>query len=235
MLRFGAESLANIDTEVKAIVPKNTKRSKSSVWSQFLVFCEEKDYTLDELTSKDKLAEILKDWGFNMKRKNGEDYKEAVVKLMWNSTAKQIQEMYFNQYKVKFDPFVDIEFSSARAARDAKRRKLQADPKKRKLSSAALTNEEISKMVEIWDENTPTGLQRKFFLIAGYELAWRGGEASKCRIHYFSEEKSNKGVSTGRVEYNPVFTKTTQGGAKRTADSKWLIVNKTNTDICPVR
>ncbi|KAG5891490.1 hypothetical protein JTB14_004948 [Gonioctena quinquepunctata] len=28
-----------------------------------------------------------------MKRRNLEDYKESVVKVMWNSTAKQLQEM----------------------------------------------------------------------------------------------------------------------------------------------
>jgi hypothetical protein len=235
MSRFGTLSLENIDKVVENTLPQNTKRSKCSVWSQFLNFCKEKNYKLSESTPKEKLVEILKDWGFNMKRINGEDYKEAVVKLMWNSTAKQLQEMYFKSFQIKFDPFADVEFACARAARDAKRRKLQEDPSKRKSSSIALTNQQLSRMAEVWDENTPTGLQRKFFLIAGYELAWRGGEGSTCCVHHFSEEKNNEGVSTGRVEYNPVFTKTTQGGSKKLADSKWLTVNTNNTDICPVR
>lgn len=235
MSRFGTVSLEKIDNEVDSITPGNTKRSKNSVWSQFECFCKEKNYKLEKSTSKDELANILKDWGFNMKRKNGEDYKESVVKVMWNSTAKQLQEFYYNEYKVKFDPFTDVEFSSARVARDAKRRNLQMDPKKRKLSSAAMSKQEIEKMVETCDENTPTGLQQKFFLIAGYELAWRGGEASTCRLHHFSQEKNNEGAITGRIAYNPLFTKTCQGGAKKLAENKWLITNADSPDICPVR
>ncbi|KAK9679562.1 Retrotransposon gag protein [Popillia japonica] len=40
---------------------------------------------------------------------------------------------------------------------------------------------------------------------------------------------------TGRIEYNPIFTKTTQGGAQKCADSKWLIPNKVKSSNCPVR
>lgn len=39
----------------------------------------------------------------------------------------------------------------------------------------------------------------------------------------------------GRMEYNPVFTKTTQGGAKKCAESKWLAPNEVNPNVCPVR
>ena len=45
----------------------------------------------------------------------------------------------------------------------------------------------------------------------------------------------NGGQFTRRVEYNPVFSKTTQGGSKVLASSKWLIRNNENENLCPVR
>lgn len=154
---------------------------------------------------------------------------------MWNSAAKQLQEMYFCKFHVKFDPFADIEFASARAARDAKRRQLQKNPSKRKTSSAALTCEEYRKILTIWDENTPSGLQRKLFHVMSHELAWRGGEGTMAKIEHFHKQVDHKGDFTGRIEYNPVFTKTTQGGSKRLADSKYLVRNSKNLDECPIR
>ena len=47
---------------------------------------------------------------------------------------------------------------------------------KRKRSSASLTQDEIEKILNICNETTPNGLQRKFFHLVAYELAWRGGE-----------------------------------------------------------
>ena len=111
-----------------------------------------------------------------MKRKDGKEYKEAVVKVMWNSTDEQLQDMYYEKFKIKFNAFADIEFNGARAARDAKRRNLQTSPTKRKQSSSALKIEELSNTVSIWNENTPEGLHRKLFHIIGYELAWRGAK-----------------------------------------------------------
>lgn len=43
-----------------------------------------------------QLANILEDFAFNMKKKIFEDYKESVVKVIWNSTAKQLQEITKN-------------------------------------------------------------------------------------------------------------------------------------------
>lgn len=43
------------------------------------------------------------------------------------------------------------------------------------------------------------------------------------------------GNYTGRIEYNPIFSKTAQGGSRKLADSKWLIANIANPRICPVR
>ncbi|XP_023310426.1 uncharacterized protein LOC111691585 [Anoplophora glabripennis] len=224
-----------IKKEIQHLMPDNTKKSKISIWKQFLEFCNEKSYNIQEKLPVEELASILEDYSFNMRKKNSEEYKESVVKVMWNSTAKQLQEMYYEEFKVKFDPFSDITFKNARAARDAKRRKLQKDPTKRKLSALALSDAEYMKIVELWDEDCPEGLQRKFFHIASHELAWRGGEGAVANIEYFVEETDNFGKFTGRIEYNPIFSKTTQGGSRKLADSKWLITNINNPTICPVR
>ena len=90
-------------------------------------------------------------------------------------------------------------------------------------------------MTLLWDENTPEGLLKKFFHVVAYELAWRGGEAASCKTYYFKKETFNNGEITGRIEYNPVFSKTCQGSSKKCPDSKWLIMNKENPDVCPIR
>jgi hypothetical protein len=111
---------------------------------------------------------------------------------------------------------------------------LQADVSKRKVSSAALRNEEYLKMVKLWDEETPHGLQHKFFLIVARELAWRGNEAANCLVSFFREERNNFGDLTGRLKYNPIFSKTHQGGCHSLSESKWLVPNM-SSDLCPVR
>lgn len=233
--RFSTFSDAEITKKILETTSKNTLISNQSIWRQFKTFTKERNYILDQSTTTATLALILKDWAYNMKRKDGNDYKEAVIKTMWNKTAKLVQELYFNKYNRSFDPFHDIEFRNARNARDAKRKILQKHPEKHKQSSVALSNTELLQIFNYWDEDTPCGLQRKFFHVASYELAWRGGEATKCLVHYFKKETDIKRLNTGRIEYNPIFTKTAQGGAQRCANSKWLTPNINNPDICPVR
>ncbi|KAG5900123.1 hypothetical protein JTB14_012796 [Gonioctena quinquepunctata] len=145
-----------------------------------------------------------------------------------------IQEKYFNEYNIKFDHFADITFKEARDARNSKRKELQVIPEKRKVSSVALNKKDIVKMAELWNIDNPEGLQKRFFRKASYELAWRGGEAANCKIYHFREEKNQYGTSTRRFEYNTIFSKTTQGGSKKLADSKWIIKNEMDEGICPV-
>lgn len=236
MNRFGQENIEVVRQETDQLTPANTKKSKASAWKQFTDFCLEKSYNFDrEDISVEELGLILEDFGFNMRRKDGTNYKESVVKVLWNSTVKQLQEHFYKRYNRKFDPFSDVEFANARAARNAKRRQLQRDPFKRKVSASALSSDELQKIIELCDENTPEGLQKKLFYVASYELAWRGGEGASACIEYFIEETDNQGHITGRIEYNPVFSKTCQGGSKKITDSKWLIPNLNNTNICPVR
>lgn len=234
-IRFGQRSISEIKSAVEKVIPTNTIKTRSSIWNQFLDFCKERNYEFVSTTTINDIATILEDWAFNMKRKNGEDYKETCVKSIWNTTAKMVQEKYFNDFNISFDPFSDIRFKKARDARNTKRRILQEDLTKQKVSAKALGIQDIYNMALLWDEETPDGLQKKNFHICAFELAWRGNEAAYCKIHYFKEEINIMGNFTGRIQYNPIFTKTTQGGSKSCASSKWLVGNKINTNFCPVR
>lgn len=236
MNQLGQHSLEEINrNSINNTLPANTVGSKATIWRQFLSFCDERKYTLEESTTEDVLADIMTDWGYNMKKINGGDYKEAVVKTMWNVTAKIMQEKYANDFKRELDPFKSLKFKNARDARDSKRRALQADPEKLKRSAVPLERSELDRMIQIWDEETPEGLQKKLFLIVSVELGWRGGEGNTALIQHFKEETNNDGTLTGRIEYNPIFNKTNQGGSKKTAGSKWIAENTHNDSNCPVR
>jgi len=102
-------------------------------------------------------------------------------------------------------------------------------------SATAFIQDEIFRIINLYSEHNPEGLQKKFFHIAAHELAWWGGEATNCLVTYFREEFDNKGTFTGRIIYNPIISKTAQGGSKKLTKSKWLTVNKTNQSMCPVR
>ncbi|KAJ3661199.1 hypothetical protein Zmor_005607 [Zophobas morio] len=91
--------------------------------------------------------------------------------------------------------------------------------KKRKTSSSILTLEEYNKILKIYNEDTPDGLQKMFFYVAGLELAWRGCEGVNVTIKHFKEESDN----------------CAQGGSHKLTDSKWLATNTTDPRICPVR
>lgn len=230
--RFGQE---NIEKLIQNFTPLNTVKTKKSIWNQFEQFCNFRNYKLESDTTIQEIAEILEDWGANMKKSNGEDYKEYSLKTIWNVTAKQIQEKYYSEYKISFNPFQDIEFKKGRDVRNAKRKELQRCVDKRKQSAAALEEEEYTRIIDSCDEKTPLGLQMKFFHISSYELAWRGGEGVNCLLHYFRKEINNAGEETGRLEYNPIFSKTCQGGNKKCTDTKWLTPNIENPDRCPIR
>ena len=111
--RFGISSVHEIDKNIANLVPLNTQKSRSSAWKQFESFCSERKYCLNGDTTIEELSRIMKDFGFNMKKLNGEDYKEEVVKTMWNTVAKLLQKKYYEEYRVSFDPFKDVIFSGA--------------------------------------------------------------------------------------------------------------------------
>lgn len=105
-VRFGSDSLQVISEEIKKCVPANTMKSRKSVWVQFNKFCEERGYDVtSQALPPEKLNVVLMDWGSNMRKADGGNYKDLVVKQMWNCTAKQIEEIYYEQFGVKINPF----------------------------------------------------------------------------------------------------------------------------------
>ncbi|KAJ9584896.1 hypothetical protein L9F63_020751 [Diploptera punctata] len=233
--RFGCASNEDINEIIQQSKPKNPQGNRKYIWSQFDRFCQQRNYVLTSETPTKDIANILKDWGVNMRKINGEEYKEYTLKTMWNVTAKMIQEKYFIEHHRDFNPFIDQEFNDARRARNAKRKILQNIPEKRKVSAVTLKSDEYEAMINNCNEKTPEGLQMKFFFIASLELAWRMGEAVKCLIHYFQEELDHNGEPTGRIAYNPMFSSTCQGYDQKLCDTKWLIPNQVNPSRCPVR
>lgn len=71
MSRFGNVSNEQITKNIEKLIPQSTKNTKSSIWRQFIEFCHVRQYQLLENTSLQELADILKDWAFNMKKKRG--------------------------------------------------------------------------------------------------------------------------------------------------------------------
>lgn len=124
------------------------------------------------------------------------------------------REKYYNAYNRKIDSFTDISFKRARAARHATRKMLQKKPEKRATSAGAFNYAEFLQIVKIWDKNTPEGLQKKVFHVVSYELAWHGGKAVNFLL--VKEDGSNC------VVYNPIFSKTAQGGTHHLTDRSWF-------------
>jgi hypothetical protein len=173
--RFGETSDAEINANIRRNVPENTRKSRESVWRQFGQFLEEKGYSVTSSTTPTELDIILKNCAVNMRKTDGSEYKEGVVKhtllRKWCKKCITISGILRLTHLMKL-------YSKHREARDATRRKLQALPEKRTSSAAALSEKEYKKIVQVFDEESPEGLQKKFFLIASYELAWRGGEGA---------------------------------------------------------
>ena len=168
--RFGNKTVFEIRNAVKESQCRNTARTQDSIWKQFTEFCEIRKFPLNKAVEMNEVASILEDYAFNANRKDGSEYKEATLKTIWNTTAKLVQQLYFKKFNITMNPFMDIDFESARKARDSRRKKLQAIPGKRKISSCAIDEVNYRKMINHWDEDTPSGLQKKNYLIAAKEL-----------------------------------------------------------------
>ena len=82
---------------------------------------------------------------FNTKKPNGEDYKEYVIKTMWNSTTKMLEEKYFSE-----DGFSDMMFKGRkRCMKCQKERVNNGNQKKRKRGSSALNKDNSIKMAKL--------------------------------------------------------------------------------------
>lgn len=82
--RWEIETVNEIKDAVAKSTSTNIVKSQKSVWGQFMFFCCDRNYKLCAETSVNELGMIMRDWAYNMKRVNGEDYKESVIKTFWN-------------------------------------------------------------------------------------------------------------------------------------------------------
>lgn len=92
---FGSYSMTNIDLAIEKSVQYNTVKTHTSIWKQFTEFCKAKKHELLETGNFEQLNLILKDWAWNMKKENGENYKELVAKTMWNIVAKNARDVFY--------------------------------------------------------------------------------------------------------------------------------------------
>ena len=190
-----------------AVNPK-TKASHESTWRTWERFLHDRELTCDLKTVGDaELCELLKRFALNIKKQNGDEYKELTLKVIFNTLAKLLQDKVWELQGRKISVFEDPNFKLARTARGAKRKELQNDPTKRRESAQPFSAEEARETTEIYSDDNPDGLNRKFFQFAAKILAWRGNEGANCRVEFFKFVESNKGKNTGRIEYNPVFSK----------------------------
>lgn len=68
------------------------KNTKASLWTQVMEFCQVRNYELSKISTLIEAANILKDCAHNMKKRNGENYKEYAVKLIWNQLQRCCQK-----------------------------------------------------------------------------------------------------------------------------------------------
>jgi hypothetical protein len=223
--RFGTRSAEEVNSFVKEFGENpNTQRGIEQVQRLFQDFCKEKsiDYEPSTITD-DEINSLLQNFIVNVRRKDGTDYKERVIKGLFNSLASNIimKDVKRDQNRV-ISIFTDPSFEGARKARSAKRKELQKDPTRRTVNAAAIPQDDKMKMMQLYTDDTPDGLNRRYYQYASFIFQWRGGEGANSSIYHYKEEKDLRGVPTGRIEYNPIFSKTCQGGDKRLSDSKFI-------------
>lgn len=143
-----------------------------------------------------------------------------MLKGHWNLLVKKvILDVWKSQQRhisIQDDPV----FEQARKAKAVKRRQLQSDLTKHTINAVPFPPEEKRKIIDLHNEETPEGLLKKFFQYASFIFAWRGNEGAKSMITHYREEKDLRGIPTGRIEYNPIFTKTCQEEEKILSSSK---------------
>ena len=59
MSRFGTESKQNIQKAIVEVTPRNTVKTRSSIWNQFSEFCQEKNYKLFADTPVNQICSYL--------------------------------------------------------------------------------------------------------------------------------------------------------------------------------
>jgi hypothetical protein len=175
----------------------NTKRSHWKVFSRFLAQ-EKPPLVLDLKTATDQTLNLfLKRFVFNVRKLDGENFKDESLKAIFNSVAAQLNDKIFECQNRKINIFEDAAFKEARDGKTVKRRDLQKDPLKRKVSASALTAGEAEAMINCWGIDTPEGLNRTIFHLGGFVLANRGNDQASWFLEDFEKELDNKGKETG--------------------------------------
>ena len=86
-----------------------------------------------------------------------------------------------------------VSVDSKQLLEDGIRKELQADTTKLTVNATPLTQVEAKQTIELWNEDTPEGLNRKLHAVITKTLGWRGGESAMCTVDMFQEEKTNSG------------------------------------------
>jgi hypothetical protein len=186
-----------IEKQLATRMQKNTRTSKESQWRQFERFLEDEKKVFDPSQGDEDINYLLKRFAFNMRKVDGDDYKDDSLKSAWNSVAKQIMEKVYKATGRNINIFKDPVFQEARDSKFVKRRELQKNPLKRKVSATPLTATESRSMISLWGTETPEGLNRTVFHLGGFVLAGRGNDQSSWRLEHFEKQLDNRGEFTG--------------------------------------
>ena len=212
-----------IDEAIKKDGSSATRRTNELHWRTFQKFLSASDLQFDPATAtNEQICSILKKLAFNVRKEDGDNFKESSLKSIWNTIAKTIQEKIYDSQGRSINIFEDIAFRTARAARGAKRSELQKMPDKRPVSATPLTADEAKKMIGHWGIDTPEGLNKTLFHVGGFALGARGNEQAFWRVPFFEWETSNSGEKTGRLFYRPLSDKSNQGGDRSIPSPKTL-------------
>jgi hypothetical protein len=191
-----------IEKKLLERMPMNTRSSQNMCWRIFSRFLLEFGLAFNPNTATNaEMNELLKRVAFNARKLDGSDYKDESLKSIWNSIAKQMMNQVFKATGRNVNIFRDPAFQEARDAKFVKRRDLQKDPSKRKVSATPLTAEESRAIMEVWGIDTPEGINRSLFHLGGFTLANRGNDQGSWKLEDFEKEEDNKGKKTGKFIY----------------------------------
>jgi hypothetical protein len=187
-----------IERKLLERTPQNTRATQTMCWRLFSRFLRDFGLEFNPNTVKDEdINDLLKKFAFNARKLDGTDYKDESLKSIWNSIAKQVMNQVYKATGRSLNIFKDPAFQTARDSKFVKRRDLQKDPTKRKVSATPLTAEESMEIINIWGTDTPDGINRTLFHLGGFALANRGGDQGSWRLEDFEKEVDNKGKKTG--------------------------------------
>lgn len=79
---LGEVSTEQITKNIEQLILIAAKNTKASICKQFVEFCQVRNYELWEIIPLQVVADILKDWTYNMKLRIGKGYKEFAVEFI---------------------------------------------------------------------------------------------------------------------------------------------------------